>query len=183
MLQMWLKPAPTKAQWSKSGPNQWNYVFIEQAVPARTRVVNGQGEHARMDLVFNLNGSATYLDVSIFLLLPATRLLLLQQAPAQDTWPRELRRTNSTDIHTSTLSLSTLKPPDALDNMPRIFISSLMKDADNPHSPSGTPGQVSRAYSTAPSPHNNLQLPLRDFDIHCLDFRAVLRQSSYVGLL
>ena len=28
-------------------------------------VVNGQREHARMDLVFNLNGSATYLDVAI----------------------------------------------------------------------------------------------------------------------
>ena len=34
-----------------------------QEVPALTRVVNGQTEHARMDLV--LNGSVTYLDVSI----------------------------------------------------------------------------------------------------------------------
>ena len=40
-------------------------VFIELEVPARTRVVNGQTEHARMDLVFNLNGSVSYLDVSI----------------------------------------------------------------------------------------------------------------------
>ena len=32
-------------------------VFIEQEVPALTRVVNGQTEHARMDLVFNRNGS------------------------------------------------------------------------------------------------------------------------------
>ena len=40
-------------------------VFIEQEVPALTRVVNGQTDHARMDLVFNLNGSVTYLDVSI----------------------------------------------------------------------------------------------------------------------
>ena len=40
-------------------------VFIEQEVPALTRVVNGQTEHDRMDLVFNLNGSVTYLDVSI----------------------------------------------------------------------------------------------------------------------
>ena len=39
-------------------------VFIEQEIPALTRVVNGQTEHARMDLVFNLNGSVTYLDVS-----------------------------------------------------------------------------------------------------------------------
>ena len=40
-------------------------VFIEQEVPALSRVVNGQTEHARMDLVFYLNGSVTYLDVSI----------------------------------------------------------------------------------------------------------------------
>ena len=40
-------------------------VFVEQEVPALTRVVNGQTEHARMDLFFNLNGSVTYLDVSI----------------------------------------------------------------------------------------------------------------------
>ena len=39
--------------------------FFEQEVPALTRVVNGQTEHARMDLVFNLNGSITHLDVCI----------------------------------------------------------------------------------------------------------------------
>ena len=40
-------------------------VFIEQEVLALTRVVNGQSEHARMDLLFNFCGSVTYLDVSI----------------------------------------------------------------------------------------------------------------------
>ena len=40
-------------------------VFIEQEVPALTRVVNGQTERARMHLVFNLHGSIMYLDVSI----------------------------------------------------------------------------------------------------------------------
>ena len=40
-------------------------VFIEQYVLALTRVVHGQTECARMDLVFNLHGSITYLDVSI----------------------------------------------------------------------------------------------------------------------
>ena len=40
-------------------------VSIQQEVPALTRVVNGQRDYARMDLVFNLNGSVTYLDVSI----------------------------------------------------------------------------------------------------------------------
>ena len=35
-------------------------VFIEQEVPALTRVVKGQTAHARMDLVFNLNGSVVF---------------------------------------------------------------------------------------------------------------------------
>ena len=35
-------------------------VFIEQEVPVLTRIVNGQPERARMDLVFNLHGSITY---------------------------------------------------------------------------------------------------------------------------
>ena len=39
-------------------------VYIEQAVPALTRTVNGQVEHARMDLAFDRNGSTTYLDVA-----------------------------------------------------------------------------------------------------------------------
>ena len=40
-------------------------VYIEQSIPALTRVVNGQVEHARMDLVFDHNGTTTYLDVAI----------------------------------------------------------------------------------------------------------------------
>ena len=52
MRQMWLGPALTKVQRAKS-------------VTALARVVNGQMEHARMDLVFKLNGSTTYLDVAM----------------------------------------------------------------------------------------------------------------------
>ena len=40
-------------------------MYIEQAVPALTWMVKGQVEHARMDLVFDLNGSTAYLDVAI----------------------------------------------------------------------------------------------------------------------
>ena len=40
-------------------------MYIEQSIPALTRVVNGQVEHARMDLVFDQNGTTTYLDVAI----------------------------------------------------------------------------------------------------------------------
>ena len=39
-------------------------VYIDQAVPALTRVVNNQVEHARMDLVFDQNGVTTNLEVA-----------------------------------------------------------------------------------------------------------------------
>ena len=40
-------------------------MHIEQAVPAITGMVNGLVEHARMDLVFDLNGSTAHLDAAI----------------------------------------------------------------------------------------------------------------------
>ena len=40
-------------------------MYIEQAIPPLTRVVNGQVERARMDLVFDQNGSTMFLDVAI----------------------------------------------------------------------------------------------------------------------
>ena len=46
-------------------PHSGIKAFIEQEARALTRVVNGQRKHARMDLVSNLNGSVTHLDVSI----------------------------------------------------------------------------------------------------------------------
>ena len=85
-------------------------VYIEQAVPALTRLVNGQVEHAHMDIVFDHNGSTTYLDVAIVLFSPATQPSSQQPAPAQVTWPRELTRSKLTDIHTSTLSCSSWRP-------------------------------------------------------------------------
>ena len=90
-------------------------VFFEQEVLALTRVVNGQREHARMDLVFNLNGSVTYLDVSIVAPFSCNPSLV---SPDQDTWPKELRRANSTEIHTSTSPLSCSRPQADLDHTP-----------------------------------------------------------------
>ena len=57
--------------------------FTEQEVPALTRVVNGQAGHARMDLVFNLYGSVTYLDVSLSLLPSLAIRPLFSAEPAQ----------------------------------------------------------------------------------------------------
>ena len=83
---------------------------MEQEVPALTRVVNGQTEHARMDLVFNPNGSVTYLDVSIVALFSCSRLWFLLPAQNQDIWPRERRRPNLTGTHTSIWFRSLLRP-------------------------------------------------------------------------
>ena len=64
-------------------------------------------EHARMDLVFNFNGLSHDSWMSPLLLLSlATRLWSQQPASDQDTWPKELKRANSTDTHTSTSFLS-----------------------------------------------------------------------------
>ena len=63
-------------------------------VPALTRVVNGQTEHARMDLVFNLNGSITYLDVSLSLLPSlAIRPWFLLLAQNQDLMAKRAEKT------------------------------------------------------------------------------------------
>ena len=108
-------------------------VFIEQDVPALTRVVNGQTEHARMDLVFNVNGSVHIsgcIHCCSFLLqsVPGlsnqhqtrtygqkSREEQIQQIPTHQPrsfHPRDHRSTCSTDA--------------------RKFISYLMRDADNP---------------------------------------------------
>ena len=75
-------------------------VFIEQEVPALTRVVNGQSEHARMDLVFTTDQS--HIWMSLLLLLSLAIRPWSQPAPDRDSWPTELRRTNSTDTHKPT---------------------------------------------------------------------------------
>ena len=75
--------------------------------------------------VFNLNGSITYLDVSIVV-------------------PFILETTGRPGHHA------------------KKFINNLMKDADNPPLAIRDTWSASKAYSTAPSPDNNSQPPLRD---------------------
>ena len=76
---------------------QGTKVYIEQAVPALTRMVNGQVEHARIDFVFGHNGSTTHLDVvtvtpfssSPVLLAAGRQLSTRQPCPVHpgDHWP------------------------------------------------------------------------------------------------
>ena len=91
-------------------------VFIEKEVPALARVVNGQTEHARMDLVFNLNGSITYLDASTKPGLMAKRAekTKFDRYPHINLVPFILETTGRPGPHA------------------RKFINYLLRDADNP---------------------------------------------------
>ena len=165
-------------QWRDVSQTSYNgaKVCIEQEVPALTRVVEGQREHARMDLVFNLNGSVTYLDVHCCSLSLATRLWSQQPAPDQDTWPKELKSANSTDTpHINFVPFileTTGRPgPDA-----RKFTSTLMRDADSPPLAIRDTWSAVQSVLRSAISNNNSQPPLRD--LRCsLSFPVSLLQE------
>ena len=68
-----------------------------------------QWKHARMDLVFHLNGSVTNLDVSIVAPFSCNPSLVAAASTRPGHMARGLRRPNLTDIHTATVSLSSLR--------------------------------------------------------------------------
>ena len=107
-------------------------VFIEQEVPALTRVVNGQTEHAQMDLVFNLNGSVTYLDVSIVAPFSCNPSLVSAASTKPGLVAKRVEE-NKFDryphINLVPFILETTGRPGP---HARKFISYLMRDADNP---------------------------------------------------
>ena len=104
----------------------------------------------------------TYLDVSI--VAPSLAIRLWWPLPAQNQvlWPRERRRPNLIGIHTSILSRSSLRQPADLVHMPRSSLIICYEMLTTHQLLSETPGPPSRAFSTVPSPNNNLWLPLRD---------------------
>ena len=107
-------------------------VFIEKEETDLNRVVNGQTEHARMDLVFNLNGSVTNLDVSIV----APFFCSPSLASAASTKPGLMaKRAEKTKfdryphINLVPFILETTGRPGP---HARKFINYLLRDADNP---------------------------------------------------
>ena len=113
---------------SHSGVN----VFLEQEVPALTRVVNGQTEHARMDLVFNLNGSVTYLDVSIVAPFSCSPSLVSAASTKPGLMAKRAEKNKFdryTHINLVPFILETTGRPGPHS---RKFISYLLRDADNP---------------------------------------------------
>ena len=107
------------------------YLLNKKYLPL-TRVVNGQTEHARMDLVLNLNGSITYLDVSIVAPFSCNPSLV----SAASTKPRLMaKRAEKTKfdryphINLVPFILETTGRPGP---HARKFINYLLRDADNP---------------------------------------------------
>ena len=126
-----------------------------------TRVVNGQTEHARMDLVFNLHGSITHLDVSIVAPFSCSPWFLLP-AQNQDIWPRAEKTKFDRYPHINLVPLileTTGRPgPHA-----RKFMNYFLRDADNQSL--AIRDTWSTIQSVLPQCHlqnNNLRKPLRD---------------------
>ena len=107
-------------------------VFIEQEVLALIRVVNGQTAHARMDLVFNLNGSVTYLDVSIVAPFSCSPSLVSAASTKPGLMAKRAEK-NKFDryphINLDPFILETTGRPGP---HARKFISYLLRDSDNP---------------------------------------------------
>ena len=92
----------------------------------------------------------------------AIRLWLLLPVQNQVLWQRERRRPSLMGIHTSILSRSSLRQLADPAHMPRSSSITCCEMLTTHQLLSETPGPPSRAFSTVPSPNNNLWLPLRD---------------------
>ena len=107
-------------------------VFIEKEVPALTRVVNGQTEHARMDLVFNLNGSITYLDVSIVAPFSCSPSLVSAASTKPGLVAKRAEKTKFDRYPHIKLVPFILETTGRPGPHARKFINYLLRDADNP---------------------------------------------------
>ena len=107
-------------------------VFIEQEVPALTRVVNGQTEHARMDLVFNLHGSITYLDVSIVAPFSCNPSLVSAASTKPGLMAKRAEKTKFDRYPHINLVPFILETTGRPGPHARKFINYLLRDADNP---------------------------------------------------
>ena len=107
-------------------------VFIEQEVPALTRVVNGQTEHARMDLVFNPHGSITYLDVSIVAPFSCNPSLVSAASTKPGLMAKRAEKTKFDRYPHINLVPFILETTGRPGPHARKFINYLLRDADNP---------------------------------------------------
>ena len=91
--------------------------------------MEGQREHVRMDLVFNLNGSATYLDVSIVAPFSSNLFLVAAASTRPSHMAKRAEKSKCDRYPHINLVLETTGRPG---HHTKKFISNLMKDADNP---------------------------------------------------
>ena len=109
-------------------------VFIEQEVPALTRAVNGRSEHARMDLVFNLNGSVTHLDVSVVAPFSCNPSLLSAASTRPGHMAKRAEKSKFDRYPHINLVPFILETTGRSGPHAKKFIGYLMRDADNPPS-------------------------------------------------
>ena len=139
-------------------------VFIEHEVPALTRVVNGQTEHARMDLVFNLNGSITHLDVCIVAPFSCNPSLVSIASTKPGFMAKRAEKTKFDRYPHINLVPFILETTGRPGPHARKFISYFYCQMLTTHQLlSETLGPPSKVSSTVPPPNNNLRQPLRDF--------------------
>ena len=138
-------------------------VFIEQEVPALTRVVNGKTEHARMDPVFNLNGSITYLEVSIVAPFSCNPSLVSAASTKPGFMAKRAEKTKFDKYPHINLIPFILETTSRLGHMPRSSLTTYCEMLTTHQLLSETLGPPSKVSSTVPSPNNNLRQPLSDF--------------------
>ena len=127
-------------------------VFIEQEVPALTCVVNGQREHARMDLVFNLNGSVTHLDVSIVAPFSCNPSLVSVASTRPGLMAKRAEKTKFYRCPHINLVPFILETTGRQGPHARKFISNIMRDADSPP-PASHQGHLVSCPKCAPQCH------------------------------
>ena len=106
-------------------------VFIEQEAPALTRVVNGQTEHVRMDLVFGLNDSVMYLDVSIVVPFSCNPSVVSPTITKRGLMAKRAEKNKFDRYPHINLVPFILETTSRLGPHARKFISYLLRDADN----------------------------------------------------
>ena len=107
-------------------------VFIEQEVAALTRIDNGQPERARMDLVFNLHGSITYLDVSIVAPSSCNPSLVAAASTKPGLIAKRAEKAKFDRYPHINLVLFILETTGRPGSHAQKFINYLLRDADNP---------------------------------------------------
>ena len=114
-----------------------------------------------MNLVFNLNGSITYLDVSIVALFSCSPSLVSAASTKPGHMAKRAEKTKFDRYPHINLVPFILEATGRPGPHARKFINFLLRLTTH-HQLSETLGPPSKVSSTVPSPNNNLRQPLRD---------------------